>query len=586
MKTYTVLINLLASVSRKDKLALLAFTAIYASIGLFDLVGISLLYLLFIKLSNEQDRTLSIFQSSITEKFESSWFFENNTLSFLTISILFIIKGVIAIALTQLLFRYLHRYTISFSKSNLRDIFNLPSFNNSKFSSEYLNFALGEGPIWLYMGVLSSGMLIIADAFLLLALVSFILITNPIFSFIFLTYVIGTFFAISNLISKRTKKVNAEKTKALIEFNRTVKDTFSIYREIRLLENKSGFEDLIEDSQSRIAKAQSKLNVYNSIPKHLLEVILVSAFGMILGITLLSETAPTPVFGANFLILLATIARATPCLLRMQSSISLLNASLGISEVSNKLSDDLRIIKSNQRESEILHFTESDYRLNILKLRNVSFVSDSGKMVLDNINLTIASGDKIAIVGESGSGKSTLLDILAGVIVPTSGSYIIDENIGPSNLDFKKLVSYSPQAKNLISGNIYQNISLDFSSDTKIEKERLREVTEFSKIDFIKNVSSNDAWMNLPLSEKLSGGEISRICIARCLFKPASLFLFDEPTSAMDYKLSRDILTNVMEFCKESIVVISLHEEELLSFFNRVIRVKDGKIIEDSDLQF
>ena len=203
-------------------------------------------------------------------------------------------------------------------------------------------------------------------------------------------------------------------------------------------------------------------------------------------------------------------------------------------------------------------------------------VGEVATKALDNVSFKIEEGELVTIVGPSGSGKSTCLNILGGMDHVTSGT-VISNKMKLSSLDDKKLVSYRKnnigfvfQFYNLIQNlTVIENLELA-ASRTTIKKDLdklLEQVGLLSK----KN--------NFP--SQLSGGEQQRVSIARALAKSPTLLLCDEPTGALDYESSKQVLKLIEETNKTYGVttIIITHNEAITPFSDKIIKFKSGKVV-------
>ena len=204
---------------------------------------------------------------------------------------------------------------------------------------------------------------------------------------------------------------------------------------------------------------------------------------------------------------------------------------------------------------------------------------------LYHLNLRIARGDKIALIGESGSGKSTLLALLRGLYPAMEGTRI---HIDGSTYDDLKAISNHvtlfPQEPEIFENTIAYNITLGLPFE-KEEIDRICDAVHFTEVieQLPKGLESN-------IQEKgvnLSGGQKQRLALARGVFasKDSQLILMDEPTSSVDPKTEIRIYERVFEEFKEKAVVSSLHRLHLLTKFDYVYIMQNGKIADQGTFQ-
>lgn len=222
--------------------------------------------------------------------------------------------------------------------------------------------------------------------------------------------------------------------------------------------------------------------------------------------------------------------------------------------------------------------------MKILEVTNLSKTYGTGETqvkALDNVSLSVESGEFVAIIGPSGSGKSTLLHILGGVDVPTSGSVVIN-GVDISNLDETALailrrrqIGLIYQFYNLIPIlTVKENLTLPLLLDGRKPDERVVD-------DLLKTLGLTERVNHLP--NQLSGGQQQRVSIGRALINNPALMLADEPTGNLDSENSREIVSLLRKFNKENnqTVIIITHDERIAMSADRVISIEDGKITRD-----
>ena len=222
--------------------------------------------------------------------------------------------------------------------------------------------------------------------------------------------------------------------------------------------------------------------------------------------------------------------------------------------------------------------------MKILEVTNLSKTYGTGETqvkALDNVSLSVESGEFVAIIGPSGSGKSTLLHILGGVDVPTSGSVVIN-GVDISNLDETALAIFRRRQIGLIYQfynlipilTVKENLTLPLLLDGRKPDERVVD-------DLLKTLGLTERVNHLP--NQLSGGQQQRVSIGRVLINNPALMLADEPTGNLDSENSREIVSLLRKFNKENnqTVIIITHDERIAMSADRVISIEDGKITRD-----
>ena len=236
----------------------------------------------------------------------------------------------------------------------------------------------------------------------------------------------------------------------------------------------------------------------------------------------------------------------------------------------NSLDDDALIVESEEY-SIICKDLIKDYEIGDFIVRAV-----------DNISITINSGEFIVIKGPSGAGKTTLLNLIGGLDSPNSGT-IYSLGVRISDLEEESLSTW----RLINSGFVFQNYNL-ISTLTAEENIifpinltgiPLKEGRERA-FELLSKMGLNDRREHLPF--QLSAGEQQRVAIARALANDPPIILADEPTANLDKKTSqfiRDFLKELKNATKTIIIVT--HDDYLIELADRIINFDDGKIVNE-----
>lgn len=221
----------------------------------------------------------------------------------------------------------------------------------------------------------------------------------------------------------------------------------------------------------------------------------------------------------------------------------------------------------------------------LIELKNAYKIYNPGEnevRALDGVNLEIDRGDFVAIVGHSGSGKSTLMNMLGLLDIVTSGTYILNGK-DVSDMDDDELSSI----RNLEIGFIFQGFNLipSLTAQGNVElpliyrgmkAEQRHELSEAA----LKRVGLEKRMHHLP--NQMSGGQQQRVAIARALAAKPPLILADQPTGNLDSNSGKEVMRIINELWAEGRTIILItHDDSIAETAHRVIRISDGKIVDD-----
>ena len=222
----------------------------------------------------------------------------------------------------------------------------------------------------------------------------------------------------------------------------------------------------------------------------------------------------------------------------------------------------------------------------MLKLKDIKKdypVGDSTVHALKGVNLEFRENEFVAILGHSGCGKTTLLNIIGGLDQYTSGDLIINnkstKNFTDADWDSYRnhSIGFVFQSYNLIPHQtVLSNVELALTLSGVAPAERKARATEA-----LRKVGLGDQLNKKP--NQMSGGQMQRVAIARALVNDPDILLADEPTGALDSETSVQIMDILKEISKDKLIIMVTHNPELaMSYASRVIKLKDGLIVDDS----
>lgn len=220
-----------------------------------------------------------------------------------------------------------------------------------------------------------------------------------------------------------------------------------------------------------------------------------------------------------------------------------------------------------------------------IKIENLDFRYGTRKLVLENINMNIGAGEKIALVGESGSGKTTLSKLLMNFYPWEKGEIFIgDYNLKDINLEsLRNRIAYISQDIFLFSGTIRENLELG-NEDATLED--IIEACRLSKADeFINKLPLRYETMLEENGANLSGGQKQRLAIARALLKKPDILIMDEATSNLDSITEKAIEKTINNLSKNITTIIIAHRLSTIMRCDKIFVMEQGKFIEQGTHQ-
>jgi putative ABC transport system ATP-binding protein len=220
--------------------------------------------------------------------------------------------------------------------------------------------------------------------------------------------------------------------------------------------------------------------------------------------------------------------------------------------------------------------------IKLIDIKKTYYIGDMPVVVLKGVNLSVETGELMAIMGESGGGKSTLMNIIGFLDSPSGGQYLFDNN-DASNLNDHQLA----EIRNQKIGFVFQQFNL-LSRMTALENVSLPLIyrgldrKERSQIGrhMLEQVGMGDRMNHRP--PELSGGQQQRVAIARALAGSPAIILADEPTGALDSKVSQEIMDIFLDLnhTQHITTIMVTHDPEVGKQCPRVVRMQDGKVVE------
>jgi len=554
----------LTNITLQHKIKLFLLVALNMLLAIIELIGVTFLAYGIIDLngSNKISRKLI---SSFLEEFPP-WVVSN---LILTACLLLLIRSLTSAYLSTITFKLLVGIQVYCASNMLDHLMRQPNYLDSDTETPEFAYALNDGINAATIGILGLTSSLINESLLLTTIsLSFLFIAGfdyfIVFGFLFIVFfLINTFFGRkiavhSSTFASFTVKSRVYASDFLESRNQTIFTSGANYLVHRFLQVRTM-------AGASFAKAQSSMQ----LSKNILEVAFLI---LILALSLISEfySAGTPISGADLGLMLAFGIRLLPALLKVQSYILSLKATLPAAITIHKITNfsiTHKIAKIEHSDSLSPEYAKNlDFTANNLGLR----FDSSSEYLFRSLDLQIKYGAFTLINGKSGSGKTSLIRVLSGVIEPNEGSVTINgKRINDWRSTNLNRIVYGPQEPLLFSGTLRDNILMGTSVES-LPSNYLELILDATCLtDFVDELSGGLETQILGESFHPSGGESQRIGLARILALQPELVILDEPTSALDPSTEERVFRNLKNL-DLSIVMVS-HSTSAEKYADQII---------------
>ncbi|MCH2146163.1 MAG: ABC transporter ATP-binding protein/permease [Phycisphaerales bacterium] len=365
----------------------------------------------------------------------------------------------------------------------------------------------------------------------------------------------------------------------IVEANETcyriTNEAFGGIKEAKLGGLESAYVDAFVPPGMDVARMNTRRSVIAGVPRYILEAI---AFGGMLALLLIMLSTTGSI---DSIIPVASVFafagyRLMPSLSQVFVSVANIRSSTASLDV---VVDDLEAARKAMTRDDDVAAIEMKTGVT---LRDMSFdYSASTRPVLSGIDLEIKCGESVAIVGPTGSGKTTMVDILLGLLLPSSGSMLVDDSeITAKNVrGWQKNVGYVPQGIFLSDDTITSNITFGIPREL-VDHEKVRHAARVAGLDtFIENELREG--YDTRIGERgirLSGGQVQRLGIARAIYRNPPVLFLDEATSALDSQTERRVMDGIRDAAEDRTVIVIAHRLSTVRFCNRIIVLDSGRI--------
>ncbi len=348
----------------------------------------------------------------------------------------------------------------------------------------------------------------------------------------------------------------------------------------------SGKENFFVQEHNKIINTLLNSNIYleilTKVPRFFLEILAIISILLVVSFFIYLDR-PIHLMLPFLSLLALAVIRLVPSFNVISSNLAVLRFNW---EAVRILNNEFEYIEQNKKihlkENEINKINDKKFVINEISLKNISFSYPNNKsQVIKDISMNIKIGTSVAIVGPSGAGKSTLIDIILGLLEPTTGKISINDKPLDENISFwHNQIGFVPQDIYLNDDTIKNNIAFAQKNE-QIDNYQVVQALKLSKLyDFVQSLPDG---VNTHIGHrgvKLSGGQIQRLGIARCIYNDPKILIMDEATSSLDYETERKIIESINEIKKDRTVVVIAHRYSTIKNSDVIYYLRDGKLVD------
>lgn len=394
----------------------------------------------------------------------------------------------------------------------------------------------------------------------------------------------SVYLLIFQIMKKPLKKLSEERFAANELRYKKISDSFGSIKLMKLGNTEVTFINLFEKPAKTYAISNTNAQAISQIPRFIIEAI---AFGGLITVIIFNLTVYGSIYDALPIIAIYALSgyKLIPALQQIYWGASQLKF---VERSIEKLYLDLKI-KETHRELKVDR--KEILFNNYVELKSVYFkYPKSEKLALDNIDLKINRGDRVALVGKSGSGKTTAVDVLLGLLKPSAGNLAVDgHEVNEDNRKvWQSLISYVPQEVFLKDSTIAENIAYSVKSPKEIDEFALHYSAKIANLhDFITQELDDGYDTNVgERGMRLSGGQRQRIGLARALYQKPRFLVLDEGTSALDSQTEYEVIQAIENLPHDITVLMVTHRATSIKDYDKIYMFEDGKITGEGTFDF
>lgn len=558
---------------KRRKLKIFGFFLVSLISGLFEFIGIGLIYPFLMLIINPQE--VIEYKSIVTV---INYFHINHILTITAligflIVLMFLFKNLLMILCIYLQNKFVINWKTDLNKMLMKFYLKAPYFNVFRTTNSEKIYNLTILTAQTLETFVIKSFVFFTNSIITAIILSLLFIKFPYVASFSVIFVAISMFMLNKFFKQKTEILAPQMLSYSLKNNNQVIENIKNSKEIRIFSAEDYFLNKFGKIQKENNDVIFRNTFFASIPPYLVEIIMVVALIIFAGLITLKNYGETSKIIASYGLILGVIFRIAPSLNRIQVALNHMNSSK-------------EFIKKMNNEYEQNHFdivanvTTPDKQIKFndkISLKDVSFEYQENTPVLKNVSFEIKKGEFVGIVGLSGAGKTTLADILMGLLPIKSGEIFVDDvKITEENFStLKNLTGYVPQEISLLEDNFKNNVAWGQDENNINEELVIESLKQAQLIDVVEKSGGINSMIR-----GLSQGQKQRLMIARGLYRNSDVLIFDEATSSLDVETEHEITQMLTSLKGNKTIIVIAHRLCTLKECDKLIYLKDGAIVD------